>query len=967
MAGVRYRHDFNGYDGTSWQIDIYDNNYTGSVNTFECASGGFSLARNAQNKNRTSPIIGSELTVFALSQNTAFDNLLNQMLTADEDRFFCLLYKDSSLWWAGVLLLDLLDEQDKYYPRQVNIRFTDGIARLKNIDYNDNGARYTGTATIIEHIWNCLNKIPTAQFWTGSDIMLKTNCVYFDTQMSYSGSNDPLPLIRLSHESFYTKDDKGEYIFKSTYDILQNLASVFYSRVWLGDGSFNFMQVESFRNTTFKAFEYEKDGTSHASTLTIQPKITINQNDTAARLSNGTYNMFAGLKKVSILYNHQTSGNFSPAPIVINAAAENLGNVDDNGGDARFMVDGTLTMNIVNNSTSTVHVRVRVKFQQGARYLKRTTTNASGNNNYSGLVWSTLSTDYIEMWSNQVGVGQTLNYSYLMRFETPYLVNDGDVILELDYANLTDCEDLFGNPVTSNVIVSGQLTSYIEYVTDSDAELEREFQADNSGLGNYSEVLTLPVTYFGDRINSSTTSGLEVYNSSSAWVSSNQWKKGNSGTARKLLELLCEEILSGQRSATKKYFGTIRGDIGFLNTVSFESEVFLFLSGSFNPQKMEWQNAELFKIAYDTSSITIDSNPLSTNGVTPSTSTNNGLGTFYDQSTTIDAQSVNAKDPNGNTNIGTGVIPGSNNINIGGGLSNGTGGEYNTAIGQQSGYSNTTGVYNTFIGRQSGYSNTTGVYNTFIGRQSGYSNTTGSYNAFIGLRAGYSNTTGSYNTFIGHQSGYSNTSGAYNTFIGLQSGYSNNSGVYNTFIGLQSGYSNTTGGYNNFIGRQSGYNNTTGFYNTFIGYIAGYNNTTGNYNTFIGRQSGYSNTTGSYNAFIGLQSGYSNTTSSYNTFIGYESGYSNTTGANNIFVGYESGYSNTTGANNILLGENTSTGNFSNCVVLGKGATATSSNQIVIGSSSTAIGSIVSESVTSDRTIVMIIDGVKLKILARAV
>ena len=882
MAGVRYRHDFNGYDGTDWRIDIYDNNYTGSVNTFECASGGFSLARNAQNKNRTSPIIGSELTVFALSQNTTFDNLLNQMLTADEDRFFCLLYKDSSLWWAGVLLLDLLDEQDKYYPRQVNIRFTDGIARLKSIDYNDDGTRYTGNATIIEHIWNCLNKIPTAQFWTGSDIMLKTNCVYFDTQMSYSTSTDPLPLIRLNHESFYTKDDKGEYVFKSTYDILQNLASVFYSRVWLGDGAFNFMQVDSFRNTTFTAFEYQKDGTSHVSTSTITPKITINQSDSAARLSNGTYNMFAGLKKVNIVYNHQTSGNFSPSPIAINAAAENLGNVDDNGGDARFMVDGTLTMNIVNNSTSTVHVRVRVKFQQGVRYLKRANTTAGGNNNFSGMTWSLTSTDSVEMWSNQVGSGQTLNYSYLMRFETPYLVNDGDVILELDYSNSTDCEDLFGNPVTSNVIVSGELNAYIEYVTDSDAELERDFEADNSGLGNYSEVLTLPVTNFGDRINSSTTSGLEVYNSSSTWVSSNQWKKANGGTARKLLELLCEDILSGQRSATKKYFGTIRGDIGFLNTVSFESEVFLFLSGSFNPQKMEWRNAELFKIAYDTSSITIDSNPISTGGVTPSTSNNNGVDTILDQSVSLNVKSVNPSDTNGNVNVGSGVVSGSNNVNLGGGLTAASGGEYNIAVGSGSGYSNTTGDYNNFIGQQSGYSNTTGNYNNFLGHLSGYSNTTGNYNNFLGYLSGYSNTTGNYNNFLGREAGYSNT----------------------------------TSNYNNFLGRRSGYSNTTGISNNFLGYLSGYSNTTGSFNDFLGYRAGYFNTTGSYN---------------------------------------------------VVVGDNAQTGNFSNCLILGRGATATQSNQIVIGSSSTAIASITSESVTSDRTITMLVDGVKLKILAKSV
>ena len=78
---------------------------------------------------------------------------------------------------------------------------------------------------------------------------------------------------------------------------------------------------------------------------------------------------------------------------------------------------------------------------------------------------------------------------------------------------------------------------------------------------------------------------------------------------------------------------------------------------------------------------------------------------------------------------------------------------YNTALGFQALYSNTTGYNNTASGVQSLYSNTTGYYNTASGVQALFSNTTGYRNTASGMYALYSNTTGSYNTASGYNAG----------------------------------------------------------------------------------------------------------------------------------------------------------------------------------------------------------------------
>ena len=96
---------------------------------------------------------------------------------------------------------------------------------------------------------------------------------------------------------------------------------------------------------------------------------------------------------------------------------------------------------------------------------------------------------------------------------------------------------------------------------------------------------------------------------------------------------------------------------------------------------------------------------------------------------------------------------------------------------------NTTGNQNTAIGQESLYSNTTGNQNTASGYQSLYTNTTGGNNTASGFHSLYNNTTGSLNTAIGRDSLYNNTDGSYNTAIGYAAGVASGSLTNCTSIG----------------------------------------------------------------------------------------------------------------------------------------------------------------------------------------
>jgi hypothetical protein len=134
--------------------------------------------------------------------------------------------------------------------------------------------------------------------------------------------------------------------------------------------------------------------------------------------------------------------------------------------------------------------------------------------------------------------------------------------------------------------------------------------------------------------------------------------------------------------------------------------------------------------------------------------------------------SINAQ--TGNTSYGTSALA---NITAGG--------DYNTASGLSSLYSNTTGSYNTASGRRSLYTNTEGDNNTASGFYSLYSNTTSDQNTALGSYSLFSNTTGTNNTASGYYSLYSNTTGTNNTGLGKNSRASAVNATNQTVIGYE--------------------------------------------------------------------------------------------------------------------------------------------------------------------------------------
>ncbi|MEO6489859.1 MAG: tail fiber domain-containing protein [Ferruginibacter sp.] len=251
--------------------------------------------------------------------------------------------------------------------------------------------------------------------------------------------------------------------------------------------------------------------------------------------------------------------------------------------------------------------------------------------------------------------------------------------------------------------------------------------------------------------------------------------------------------------------------------------------------------------------------------------------------------------------------------------------EFNVFMGYAAGRINNpntisgTGLYNTFIGSNTGYYNTSGSFNTALGRSALYQNTTGVYNTGLGYKALFSNIYAQGNTAIGYEALLSNTFGHYNTAVGATALFANSTGSQNVAIGESTLYANTTAEKNVAIGAQAlsaqsysdngsnwqsnnvavGYGALTfnqptstlnGIQNTAIGNLALFGNSTGYSNTATGYSALYSNTIGYKNSAFGQGALYANSSGSFNTAQGYGALASNSNCSENTAIGFQALY-----------------------------------------------------------------------------
>lgn len=561
---ARLQGAFKAEDGTRIGVTIDDSTYSGTVYDFECLSLAIEW-RGDDAKERFSPIIGSEAKISILVNNADLEDFITDLVGAVEGRFTVTIGTNDGInvqsRWCGYITTDLATIED--VPLEVgyaaNLSAVDGLGVLKGVKYSETEYYpYTGDATFVEHILNCINQLGFVSTYYGSITpILRTICNWHANEYTYATSINPLSRSRVSHAAFYWVDNKGNYRFRTCYEVLEYIATAWGARIMFSGSSFWFVQVNQYSNPAANTvFTYLANGTEGTDSATDLRLIHDQANPTSSdllRFSGGVFSFFAPLKYVEVNYQHLQSRNILAGVTIVNgdpATFETL-EVFNFASSAFLSYSANVRLNAtwVSGTFVNWYAVFRIQIQCGGYYYV-------GGDGYSEPAW-TLSPGYYYVVAPIVST-ENYNSVFSISFVTPELGNIVSDNLTFS-ASLYKAYDLANNeldidPATGEVLISYEIfNQYLEAVGDGNFDEQSDILRYSATNNSYATKEAKLTTSIGDGPNSITPGHIEVLNNSSSWVSSTGWRVGNSGTFKPFSQLLVNEIIRGQLITARRF------------------------------------------------------------------------------------------------------------------------------------------------------------------------------------------------------------------------------------------------------------------------------------------------------------------------------------------------------------------------------------------------------------------------------
>jgi hypothetical protein len=614
---VRLRAEFHSDNNDLYKIDLHDEDWSGGAHDFTVGGDGFSLNYQGGTDDLISPIISSELTFSIATRSGQTESYINSVKTYQESRFRIVVYKDSSIYWVGWVMQDLIEIEDAADPYFSVLKAVDGIGRLSNIEYEDandisqgGGLRLTN---IVDIAYNSLSKTGTSDLWGSTDTYLQTSADWWETSlMTYSATDNPLEDIALDVRIFQDYDGDGNIVNANVYDVLHQVATAFNARVYQADGRFVMEQYGQLDSSSRLVFKYDKTAT-FLSYETVTNDISINQTSNAARLAGNMHNFIPAVSRAEVTYNQKFLDPWiTTLPFDSARTQYSLGFIAGGTGTT-LTLTGTVKYNTQVTGASyndgvlmpIYRMEIRVEDVNNAgtyHYLRRDYNGIGGAGaTYGNALWQTSQAYYyFDADDERTTDGEVFIYNNLALSSLPLPVS-GDLRVTIELYNVykQPTGNLFtlGTNQTQTWIILANISREEDGAGAADSEV---FIANNSSTGVDSN-LTLDVGSINIGDGLLQTGHLCAYNGT-AWGSSSSWRKGSSGTGVSFLQLLVREALALHYLPIERYNGSISGDFSLGQRITFSSMELVMMGGSFGATANTW-SAEWFVIDRNTSTV----------------------------------------------------------------------------------------------------------------------------------------------------------------------------------------------------------------------------------------------------------------------------------------------------------------------------------------------------------------------------
>ena len=577
---------YSAYTEQFYTVIVYDKSFSGTPADITITDVDINYP--SSGSSRFDFILASQMNVSISVKDSATDTFIEDLAGAAEGRFMLQLLRGIESQFIGFVLPDLAEQEDT--TLEVGYVFklsaTDGLGRLKGIDYNDDGNPYLGFASFETHILNCLSKLPDLlEFYGDTTPLLKTRINWHAEQYTYANTIDPIRNTRVSHRAFHERDKKGVYKYKTCFEVLEEICRIWGARLIFSNYAFWLVQINELSSTSaLKVFSYSKNGTQASENFTFtKSHDQLSASSDLLRLSGGVFNFLPPLKRVRVDYKHIAQRNLV-------AGWGSVGTIetvklDDFFQTSRLYFAGTFNYSAddVPAADLPLWIEFKIKFKVGDYYLKRTGSISGGLPSYSFTEWTLDSTDRysIIVFLTQNDALETIDFSFI----TPNIPDDGDLDFDTEVGAAYRQN---GTLYTELVFITRSLQDpWLELLFDgtlNDQSDVRRFESVNDETEN-SAVIDIETT-IGSGIGFNSPGHLEVKDDAADWVLADGWRVGDSGGYLQFSGLLAEEIIRGQLTPIRKYQGTYnnKNDVySPINTISRSDGVMVFGGGTFKP------------------------------------------------------------------------------------------------------------------------------------------------------------------------------------------------------------------------------------------------------------------------------------------------------------------------------------------------------------------------------------------------
>lgn len=541
-------------EGLSWTIDIYDTSYSGDVTDFEIVADSLEIIYSPDDDNRIAPILTSACNFSMIIDNSILLAFINGLATAQEGKFRVQIKKDGAIYWAGIILTDQLQYEDRAYPFELSISATDGIKRLKDVEYYDNSSDpvpYEGKQTFIDHLLIIIEKIGTSDLLSNDILISGVN--WYEANHT-STSIDPLKNTRFDHKTFLKYDSKtGSVQYTNTYAVLRTITENWNARFALSDGSFRIIQINEYETDNFSFYRYNVSGVEQGITTGSVTKFLLN------KVFGGVFQFYPGLRKVEMEYIHRLASNLIPdADFIQGHTVSDL----DSSGNVQFYLSCT-ARSFYNAGVISAPVFIQYRFtislNDGSTtyYLERNADIVDSQIEYGEFSWTTSSSARVDVISGPAVASPSFQYinSALVTIFIDNLPVSGELNIQAQFFKTINLNgsDAGISPTSSTQFID----PYLEVADLSDRSNSKVYAADNATSGYTAQIQMKSL--IGDGPNGNAFGHLEVYDGAD-WQVSSDWGVGSTGGSNEFHQLLVNETLAGQVSPRKRIISAYLGD-----------------------------------------------------------------------------------------------------------------------------------------------------------------------------------------------------------------------------------------------------------------------------------------------------------------------------------------------------------------------------------------------------------------------